>query len=63
MKRRRGEKREERRKDQVELNLLSDEQPSLGAKSKGRRGCGLPFLGGVLVLVPIAIEGLRAVSG
>ena len=41
---------EERRRDQVEVNLLADSQDR-GGLAKARRGCTLPFLGGSLLIV------------
>ena len=59
MKRRRQQKREERRKTQVEVNLLAEGD---GGRliTKTRRGCTIPFLGvGLLVMVfEIARTGL-----
>lgn len=53
---RRSEPRVERRKAQVEINLMADVET-------GRlpRGCSIPFFGGGTLL--IAIEALRIVTG
>lgn len=50
MSKRKQAQREERRREQVELNLLTQNQErrSLG---RSRRGCTLPFLGGSLLVV------------
>ena len=60
MKRRRQQPREERRKAQVEVNLLAENE---GGRviSKTRRGCTIPFLGGGLLL--IVLEAVRAGLG
>jgi hypothetical protein len=59
LKQRGRQPREERRHDQVEVNLLAENQ---GARAgRGRRGCALPFLGaGLLVLT---LGALRTVLG
>lgn len=54
--RRRSEPRVERRKAQVEINLLADVETS----GRLRRGCSIPFFGGSLL---VAIEALRIVTG
>jgi hypothetical protein len=41
---------EERRRDQVEINLLAESQDR-GGLAKARRGCTLPFLGGSLLII------------
>ncbi len=46
MKKRRNQPREERRTAQVEINLLAENEGGSGL-SKTRRGCTLPFLGGM----------------
>ena len=56
MTRRRKGPRQERRREQVEINLLSEKDEG-GDRAKARRGCSLPFLGGLLV---IAVEVARA---
>lgn len=51
MKKRRKQRSEERRRTQVEVNLLAEDE---GGRviTKTRRGCTIPFLGaGVLVMV------------
>lgn len=48
-KRKKGGPREERRRQAVEINLLV-EKDDQKAVVKVRRGCALPFLGGLLVL-------------
>jgi|GEM_PF-2446726 hypothetical protein len=53
---RRSEPRVERRKAQVEINLLADVETT----GRRRRGCSLPFFGGVFM---VAIEALRIVTG
>jgi hypothetical protein len=53
---RRQQPREERRKAQVEINLLADVEGD-----KKRRGCSVPFVGGGLLL--LAIETVRIVTG
>jgi hypothetical protein len=55
-KRKRGPS-EERRREQVELNLLSQNQERRSL-AKARRGCTLPFLGGTLLV--LAFEVARA---
>jgi hypothetical protein len=49
MKKRKQGPREERRRQSVEINLLL-EKDDHKAQAQVRRGCTLPFLGGVLVL-------------
>jgi len=46
---RKGASRDERRTDQVEVNLLAESE---GGRviTKTRRGCTIPFLGGTLIL-------------
>jgi hypothetical protein len=53
--------REERRRAQVEVNLLAETDGGKGGRviSKSRSGCALPFLGGVGVLFLIAFEAVR----
>lgn len=55
-KRKRGPS-EERRREQVELNLLSQNQERRSVAA-ARRGCTLPFLGGTLLV--LAFEVARA---
>ena len=57
MTRRRQGPRQERRREQVEINLLSETDES-GDRARARRGCTLPFLGGSLLA--IAFELLHA---
>jgi hypothetical protein len=58
---RRKPAREERRRTQVEVNLLAESEGGRSGRviSKTRSGCGLPFLGGVVVLFLIAVEAVR----
>jgi hypothetical protein len=57
---RREQHRAERRKPQVEVNLLDENEAGL-VITKARRGCTLPFFGtGVLLFV---IEAVRAGLG
>jgi hypothetical protein len=46
--------REERRREQVELNLLSQSHDR-GNLSKARQGCTLPFLGGGLLVIALEL--------
>lgn len=46
--------REERRREQVEVNLLTQNQER-GNVAKARRGCTLPFLGGSLLAIAIEL--------
>jgi hypothetical protein len=46
--------REERRREQVEVNLLSQGQDR-GNLAKARRGCTLPFLGVSLLIVILGL--------
>lgn len=54
--------REERRKAQVEVNLLAENESSGRVINKARRGCTLQFLGGTGVFL-IVLEAFRAVLG
>jgi hypothetical protein len=45
---------EERRREQVEVNLLADAQER-GGLAKARRGCTLPFLGGSLLILVLEV--------
>jgi hypothetical protein len=45
---------EERRKDQVEINLLAGTE-HWSPLAKARRGCSLPFFGGSLLLIAVAL--------
>jgi hypothetical protein len=58
---RRKPPREERRRTQVEVNLLAENEGGRSGRviSKRRSGCGIPFLGGVGVLFLIAVEAVR----
>jgi hypothetical protein len=59
LKQRRKEPREERRHDQVEVNLLVEDQgaTSSGVLARARRGCALPFFGAGMLVV--AFEAFR----
>jgi len=57
---RREQHREERRKPQVEVNLLDENEAGL-AITKARRGCALPFFATGAIL--IAVEAVRAGLG
>lgn len=59
MSRSKRQPREERRRDHVEINLL-DESESRPSLARARRGCGLPFLGGALLL---GFEAVRMALG
>jgi hypothetical protein len=61
MKKRRNQPREERRTAQVELNLMAENEGGSGI-NKTRRGCALPFLGGVSLFL-IALEAVRSGLG
>lgn len=61
MKRRRTEQREERRKEQVELNLLAEDEAGRRPLVDRARGCTLPFLGGVLFV--LAMVGWKGFLG
>lgn len=54
MSRRKQGPREERRREQVEVNLLSQGQDR-GNHAKARRGCTLPFLGVSLLIVILGL--------
>jgi hypothetical protein len=59
LKQRRREPREERRQDQVEVNLLTEDEgaTSGGVLARTRRGCALPFFGaGILVVAFVAFR-------
>ena len=62
MKRRRPQVPDERRKAQVEVNLLAENEGGRVISKTRGRGCSLPFLGGTGVLV-IALEAVRAGLG
>ena len=57
---RREQHREERRKPQVEVNLLDENEAGL-VTTKARRGCALPFFGAGVFL--ILIEAVRTGLG
>lgn len=46
--------REERRREQVEVNLLTQNQER-GNLTKARRGCTLPFFGGILLAIALGL--------
>jgi hypothetical protein len=54
--------REERRKPQVEVNLLAENEGGGRVISKTRRGCTLPFFGGTGLFL-IVVEAVRAGLG
>jgi len=45
----------ERRRAQIEINLLADEEEK-GGLPLARRGCSLPFLGGVLAVLGLLVS-------
>lgn len=45
--------RDERRREHVEVNLMQNEER--GPLATARRGCTLPFLGGSLLVVAMAL--------
>ena len=58
MSKRKARTREDRRRPAIEINLLSEQQER-GAFVRARRGCSLPFLGGLLLiilLVPLLVR-------
>ncbi len=61
MKRRGQPAREERRRPQVEVNLLAESEGGK-AITKTRRGCSIPFLGSGGLLL-IAVEAVRTGLG
>lgn len=61
MKKRRQQPPEERRKAQVEVNLLAEGEGRLSSKTRGR-GCTLPFFGGTGLFL-IVLEAVRAGLG
>ena len=63
MKRRRIDPRDDRRRQRVEINLLGEGHDSPRQGSRVRRGCTLPFTGGLLILVLSVIELTRAILG
>ena len=62
MKKRRRQPPEERRKAQVEVNLLAESEGGRGISKRGGRGCTLPFFGGTGLLL-IVLEAVRAGLG
>jgi hypothetical protein len=63
MKWRRAKPHEERRKHQVEVNLLDENEgaPARSVLVRARRGCALPFIG--VGLLGVTLEALRAGLG
>jgi hypothetical protein len=55
--------REERRKAQVEVNLLAENESGGRVISKTRRGCTLPFFGGTGLFLIVLEAALRAGVG
>jgi hypothetical protein len=55
VKKKRSGPQDERRRAQVEINLVGDETGSRKILHKARRGCSLPFTGGLLMVVAIAL--------
>jgi hypothetical protein len=62
MKKRRQQPTEERRKAQVEVNLLAESEGGRVISRIGGRGCTLPFFGGAGLLL-IVLEAVRAGLG
>jgi hypothetical protein len=62
VKRRARPVQEERRKSQVEVNLLAEADAGRSGPERTTRGCSLPFLGGGGLLI-LAIEVIRAGLG
>jgi len=58
MKRRRQQPRDERRRAQVEVNLLAESEGGRVIRKTRARGCGLPFFGGTGLFL-IALEAVR----
>ncbi len=54
MSKRREQHRDERRKPQVELNLLDENEAGL-VVTKARRGCTVPFFGALFLIVLEAV--------
>jgi hypothetical protein len=52
--RRKQAARVERRREHVEVNLLAEHEER-GGHVKARRGCSVPFLGGVLLVSMVAV--------
>lgn len=61
MKKRRPAQQEDRRRPQVEINLAGEDDGPRNPLVRRRSGCGLPFLGGVTLLV--VLEVVRALPG
>jgi hypothetical protein len=61
VKKKRSGPQDERRRDQVEINLVGDETGTRKALHKARRGCSLPFTGGLLIVAALALA--RAALG
>jgi hypothetical protein len=53
--RKRKQPREERRRQTVEINLLDTNEEG-GVLVRARRGCSLPFFGGLLILVLLGLQ-------
>jgi hypothetical protein len=62
VKKRREQPRDERRKAQVEVNLLAESEGGRVIKKTRGRGCTVPFLGGTGLFL-IVLEGVRAGLG
>jgi len=62
LKKRRQQPQDERRRAQVEVNLLAESEGGSVISKTRRRGCALPFLGGTGLLV-IVLEAARASLG
>jgi hypothetical protein len=63
VKKRQPSRQDDRRRSQVEINLIGEDEPGTRGPLAGRRrgGCTLPFLGGsVLILV---CEAVRLAAG
>jgi hypothetical protein len=62
MKRRRQQPLDERRRAQVEVNLLAESEGGRVISKTRGRGCSLPFFGGTALFL-IALEAVRAGLG
>ena len=62
MKRRRDGHQDERRKARVEMNLVAERDGDHKPLDKARRGCSLPFLGGI-VLLAAGLVGAHSMVG
>ena len=62
MKKKRPDGNDERRRERVEINLLTEEQGGRGPVAKVGRGCAVPFSLLVLALA-VCIEVLRPTLG